>query len=397
MSTAAADAFAASRSRFDALTGWLTGDQAGGLDHAELESMLAADGRELLRQLLQDHLDLRAVREERLGGVADEAGVPRRAVETGHPRGLTTVFGAVTVTRTAYRRRGHANLHPADAALNLPAGRHSHGLRRLACVEATRGSFDDTLQAVERATGQKLAKRQAEQLVHAAAVDVDAFYASRCTPAGVREQVLALSADGKGIVMRPDSLRPATQRAAKTSRPKLGSRLSKGEKRNRKRLAEVCAVFDVTPRPRTAADIMTTTSDGDTDDPGDAATTPAPAVTNKWLKASVTADAATVIHDMFDEAERRDPDHERTWVALVDGNNHQIDRLTTEAAARGVDLAIVVDFIHALEYLWKAAWSFHDEADPAAEQWVHDKAVAVLNGHAARVAADIRRAAAERE
>ena len=43
-------------------------------------------------------------------------------VETGHTRALTTVFGEVTVTRLAYRRRGHANLYPADAALNLPGG-----------------------------------------------------------------------------------------------------------------------------------------------------------------------------------------------------------------------------------------------------------------------------------
>jgi hypothetical protein len=33
---------------------------------------------------------------------------------------LLTVFGKVAVTRLAYRRRGHANLHPADSDLNLP-------------------------------------------------------------------------------------------------------------------------------------------------------------------------------------------------------------------------------------------------------------------------------------
>ena len=73
---------------------------------------------------------------------------------------------------------------------------------------------------------------------------------------------------------------------------------------------------------------------------------------------------------MFDEAARRDPDQHRTWVALVDGNTHQIDRIGTEAQARGVDVAIVVDFIHVLEYLWKAAWCFYAEGDPAAETWV---------------------------
>ena len=44
----------------------------------------------------------------------------------------------------------------------------------------------------------------------------------------------------------------------------------------------------------------------------------------------------------------------------------------------------------------KAAWSFHDEGDPAAEQWVHDKAIAVLQGKATRVAAGLRRAITRR-
>ena len=42
-----------------------------------------------------------------------------------------------------------------------------------------------------------------------------------------------------------------------------------------------------------------------------------------------------------------------------------------------------------LEYLWKAAWSLHTAADPAAEDRVAVKALAVLAGDSARVAADI--------
>jgi hypothetical protein len=49
-----------------------------------------------------------------------------------------------------------------------------------------------------------------------------------------------------------------------------------------------------------------------------------------------------------------------------------------------------------LEYLWKAAWSFHDEGDPAAEEWVRDTAIAVLQGKATQVAAGIRREATRR-
>jgi len=42
-----------------------------------------------------------------------------------------------------------------------------------------------------------------------------------------------------------------------------------------------------------------------------------------------------------------------------------------------------------LEYLWKAAWSLHAAADPAAEDWVAVKALAVLAGDSARAAAEI--------
>jgi len=42
-------------------------------------------------------------------------GVARCSVEAGHERGLLTVFGKVEVTRLAYRRRGHLNLHPTEA------------------------------------------------------------------------------------------------------------------------------------------------------------------------------------------------------------------------------------------------------------------------------------------
>ena len=126
-------------------------------------------------------------------------------------------------------------------------------------------------------------------------------------------------------------------------------------------------------------------------------TAPAPKAINKWLCASVVEDTATVVADLFDEAQRRDPTNRNAWVALVDGNNHQIDRINHEASNRNVTVTIVVDLIHVLEYLWTAAWSFYAEGDPAAEQWVHEKALAILDGKAKIVAAAIRRKATHRD
>ena len=47
--------------------------------------------------------------------VKDADGVRHGAVETGHTRPLATIFGSVSVTRLAYRRRGHANLYRRTA------------------------------------------------------------------------------------------------------------------------------------------------------------------------------------------------------------------------------------------------------------------------------------------
>jgi len=67
--------FRASREHFEALVEFLGADACAGLTHARLEEHLASAGRELTRLLLQDHLDLRATREQRL----DEAAIVSRA------------------------------------------------------------------------------------------------------------------------------------------------------------------------------------------------------------------------------------------------------------------------------------------------------------------------------
>ena len=395
---AGGDGFERSRELFESLVSMLGDPAATGWTHTDLEERLAAPGRELLRSLTQDHLDLRAEREQTRSGVVDVSGVARTRVESGHQRTLRTVYGPVQVRRKAYRAPTVDNLYPADAVLNLPAGKHSHGLRRLAAIEATRGSFDDAAAAIGRATGTPIGKRQVEDLTAAAAVDVEAFYAAHRPAPAAPEDILVVSVDGKGVVMRPDALRAATARSARSR--KLSTRLSKGEKRDRKRMAEVAAVYDLAPYRRSPGDIITLPARGEANpDRDDGAGEPDPSpprAAGKWLTASLIRPAAQVIAAAFDEAGRRDPDHARTWVALVDGNNHQIDRIRAEAARRGLTVHIVIDFVHVLEYLWKAAWCFHPEGDPAAETWVARHALRILHGDAAVVAAAIRRKATTR-
>jgi hypothetical protein len=383
------DPFAVSKAMFAALADELAGPAAAGLTAFELEELVDEESRKAVRQLLQDHYDLRALREEQQarkhpGPVAGTDGITRARLEAGHGRKLATLFGTVTVTRCAWRKPGAPDYLPADAALSLPAGRHSHTLARLACLEAARGSYDSAHDAIVRRCGKVMGKRQAEESVARSAADIPAFYAARvpepCTP----QSLLVLSADCKGIVMRPGALRAATAKAA-AKLGKMRTRLSAGEKPNRKRMAALVTVYDAEPAPRRPHDVIAP--------PGGRAGArplrPGPKAMAKWLAGSVRNEPADMIAAMFDEAEARDPGHQRTWVVLVDGADHQLDLIRAEAARRGVTIHIVIDIIHVLEYIWGATWSFHQAGDAAAEDWVAGKALAVLAGDSGRAAAAI--------
>jgi hypothetical protein len=91
---------------------------------------------------------------------------------------------------------------------------------------------------------------------------------------------------------------------------------------------------------------------------------------------------------LFDRAQQRDPQHQRRWIVLVDGNNHQIDRIRSEAHAHGVHIDLIVDFVHILEYLWKAAEDLHP-TQPGRAGFVARTARDLLEGHAPRVIADL--------
>ena len=86
---------------------WLDGPEAMGAGHGELEARLQVHSREQYRLLLQGHLDERARLEIRRSAVTQNRSAPMacrgRGWRTVTRRGLTTVFGPVTVTRKAYR------------------------------------------------------------------------------------------------------------------------------------------------------------------------------------------------------------------------------------------------------------------------------------------------------
>ncbi|MFC5959936.1 ISKra4 family transposase, partial [Streptomyces pratens] len=249
--------FAASRCLFDQVTEELGSTDAAALTHSQLEDLLGSRMREVTRQLFQDHLRLRELTEQRLTEVVDATGVERTRIERGRSRILATVFGKVTVTRIAYRGAKVADLHPADAVLNLPAGMHSHGLAKLAAIEASRGSFAEACERINAVTGAGIGHRQVQELAVGAAADIDSFYDALVPAPCTDATALVLSVDGKGVVIRPEALREATAKAASAKGGnKMKSRLAAGEKHGRKRMATLGAVYDAEPAPRSVDDII---------------------------------------------------------------------------------------------------------------------------------------------
>ena len=82
---------------------------------------------------------------------------------------------------------------------------------------------------------------------------------------------------------------------------------------------------------------------------------------------------------------------------LVDGEPHQLKTIKGIAKQQGVKVTIVLDFIHVLEYLWKAAFCFCSSGREAAEVWVEKRATRILPGKASDVAAGIRRSATKQK
>jgi hypothetical protein len=377
------------REHFERMATFLASGEAQVLPHDQLEQWLTAEGRELQRRLLQEHLDLRAGSERRLAAVRGTDAVQRQEARR-LSRTLGSLFGSVTVWRLGYQAEGVACLCPLDAGLNLPAELYSHGMRRLVALHAARNSFDEVVEEIEAITATVVHKRQVEELARAAAQDFDAFYAQRDpdTQGVSRQAVLVLTVDGKGIVVRMEDLREATRQAAQNSNHKLQKRLTKGEKRNRKRMAEVAAVYLVEPFVRDAEDVVQELR------PVHDVKTRRARPTNKRVWASVEQDAADVINEAFQQAQRLDPAHERRWVVVVDGNPEQIRAVRKIAAQYQVKVTLILDLIHVLEYLWKAAYCFHPDASQEAEAWVTERLRALLSGHdSSQVAAGIRRSA----
>lgn len=393
-----ASLFDNSRAAFEAVVSELSGEDAAGLDHGEVERRVHAGGMELMRCLMQDHLDLRArVEEDERAPMRGADGEDRTEFRPSS-RPLGTLFGTVAVRRLALVKHGvSGGLRPLDAYLNLPEGRHSHGVQREVAWEVAQSSYDVAVANIRRTTGATIAKRQTEELAVKITADFEEFYLEHPPEPERPQDLLVLTFDGCGVVMRPEGLRPATRKRAERSRAATRSvaesaatgRQDDHERKNRKRMAEVAAVYSLEPVSREPADVLRELRRSGPHKPR-------PKAKNKRVWASLERPILDVVDHAFSEALQRDEVMERRWVAVVDGNHDQLRAIDRVAYNCDVEVTIVLDFIHVLGYLWKAGKVLQNSSTSSVEDWVGERADRILCGEASQVAAGMRRSATRR-
>jgi hypothetical protein len=371
------DPFTFARQAFEELLTWIGGERCPE-HHAAIEAGIEERGREVHRLVLQGRFDqLFAEEAERLRVRPPVGQVRARG------RHLESIFGRVVVNRHGIRRATErVSRFRLDDRLGLPREIYSLGLRKRVAEETRVQSWDEALARVDATTGGHVPKRQAEQIVERAAQDFEAFYAERkqtepANDTATVEKLLVLSCDGKGIPMRPEALRDATRKQAEEAardQTRGDPTEVRAVHRHAKRMAIVTAIWDQAPFERTADDIVRKLR---AEDEAAAKTLPRPE--KKRVAASVEKSLAEGVAEMFDEADRRDPNRERPTVVLVDGNEHQAAVIEQEAAKRGRSITLVLDLLHALHYVWAAGMAVRRGDAKKADMWVHSYLVKLLN------------------
>lgn len=381
---------------FDELADWLLSAAALEMPCHKVEAEHAARGREVLRQMLEAHI--RARGDGRVGPAIvkttwDRDGHSKEVdfvQARPHSRQMKTIFGSVTVIRIGYSAPGEDSLHPLDAMLPFPARSFSYELQRRFTKQAVQVPLDAAIATIKENTGVTLSKGSAEAVITEAAQHFDQFYdAEPKISAQETGPILVAETDGKGVPMiKP----PGTQTLVHRK---------KGDKKNKKKMATLGAVYTKQPHVRTPEEVV------------ESLFRPKPPVElvkpkrssesaqkkrrqrpeNKRIWASLKKSKDEVIQEIAQECQRRDPEQTKTRVALTDGEialQQRVLRLL-------LGFMLILDFLHVMQRLWKAAHVFYKEGSREAEDWVKDRALRLLQGDVDGVVRGLRISAAKRK
>ncbi len=291
-----------------------------------------------------------------------------------------SIFGKLTIRRAYYWAVGPGEgVCPLDALLNLPQRCYSYLLEDWATRLGVRGAFDKALDILEGILGLKLSKSSVEESVRDAADDVQGYYEQKAAPKPDQEgSIGVVTADGKGVVMRGKG--PQSQK----------KRLSAGEKRSKKKQATVTAVYTIDRHERTAEEIVgelrQATDCTQPEKPSPVKKRPVPKF--KRVRATLGGKDAA-LKEARRQVQERDPKGDRVLVGLADGDRSLQKRMKRIFPG----IILILDLLHALEYLWKVAHVFHgEENSPEAEMWVGRQLRLLLEGKLGTVLREMKNA-----
>lgn len=356
----------------------------------DVEQELFRGGMEVLRHMLEENFRARGVGDVGSAIVlttAEEEEVIRLGHRRLRERNYESIFGTIRLERLGYNARGQQSVHPLDEVLNLPQRKYSYVLQERGARWSGRGPFDETLDSLETTTAGHVPKRQLEETAVDTARDFTVFYETRSNtapPPAESGSILVAGVDCKGVPKRKTEQEKAEPRKI---------RLGKGEKRTKKKMATVASVHTTQPHPRTAEEVVTNLMDPDAPRP----LKPRPRPEGRRLWASVKQSKDEVLQEVAQEMQRRDPAGAKTAVCVMDGERALKTRAIKYLRSVFPDLILILDIIHVVEYLWKAAYAFRQPESEEARLWVQARLLRILNGEVSQVVRGIRQSATKRK
>lgn len=295
-----------------------------------------------------------------------------------HPRRYVSIFGEFALQRVVYGSREGQKIEfvPLDNRLQLPVSIFSYVLQnwdQSLCVEEAFGQAKATMWRMLKL---KQSVNSLEHMNQEMAQEATTFMLNRPQPEEEGEIVVA-SADQKGIVLRrqPDDPPPKAHR-------------SKGDKASQKRMATVATVYSVDRYHRTAEEVVAALF---RDQPKPRRDRPRPQGKEVWATLPRDEQPGSGIDAAFawiiGELHWRGRAEDKPLVYISDGQETLWEARQKWLPARAVN---ILDLLHVTPRLWKAAHVFHKEGSPAAEDFVRDRVLRVLQGHAAGVIRGLR-------
>lgn len=336
-----------------------------------LEDQLLAGGFELLRLMLQHHLNLRAQAEVPLALVEQEKTCETRlSHRREHKRLYQSVFGTVELKRMGFGARGIESIHPLDEELNLPKRRYSHPLQKRAAKLCGRGPFDEAVEQIQETTAANFPKRQLQQVVVEIAQDFEAFYEKRRESSPQPEEtgpLLVVGVDCKGVPKR---------RTRQEAQDQRGKRLGKGEKKSKRKMATVASVHSTHPFVRSPQEVVSRLMDPEPVE----LEKKRPKAEQRRVWASLHKSKDELFAEVAEELKQRDPKGEKVVVCVMDGEKALKNRASEHLKKASPGLLLILDIIHVIEYLWKAAYVFCEEGSQQAHDWVRERLLLILEG-----------------